>query len=111
MSCLLIKHKSFIKKLSGVKKDKNKLLYLIKKSKAGEIKALSELSFNILNGGVYCSKNRKRLLKPHVYYMRLMGDRKSAIKKKRKVLLKGNGIFLSALLPIAISAIAGLMKK
>ena len=107
----MIKHKSFIKKLSDIKKNKTKLLHLIKNSKAGEIKALSELTFNILNGGVYCSKNRKRILKPHVYYMRLLGDRKSAIKKKRKVLLKGNGIFLSTLLPIAISTIVGLMKK
>ena len=111
MTCLLIKHKNFIKKLSGIKKNKHKLLNLIKNSKGSEIKSLSELTFNILNGHVYCSKNRKRLLKPHVNSLRLLGDKKSPIKTKKKVLLKGNGFFLSALLPIAISTIAGLLKK
>ena len=72
---------------------------------------MSELTFNILNGNVYCSKNRKKILKPHVTELRLLGDKKTTIKNRKKVLLKGNGIFLSALLPIAISTIAGLLKK
>ena len=111
MTCLLIKHKNFIKKLSDIKKNKQKLLNLIKKSKIGEIKSLSELTFNILNGHVYCSKNRKKVLKPYVKSLRLLGDKKFSNKSKKKVLLKGNGFFLSALLPIAISTIAGLLKK
>ena len=111
MSCLLVKHKDFITQLSRIKGDRKKLKRLIKKSKNEEIEALSELTYNILNGNVYCSIQRKNILKKQAKNLRFLGNRKSSVTRKRKLLLKGNGIFLTSLLPIAISAIAGLFKK
>ena len=111
MSCLLIKHRDFIKKLSQIKTDKKALLRLIRNSKNVEVKSLSELTYNILRGNVYCSKNRKKKLLPHVNNLRTLADKRKSIRKKRKILLKGDGLFLSSLLPIAISTIVGLLKK
>ena len=111
MSCLLIKHKDFISQLSKIKNDRKGLLRLVKKSKNEEIEALSELTYNILNGNAYCSKQRKNILKKQIRNLRFLGDRKLPIIKKRKLLLKGNGLFLTSLLPIAISTILGLFKK
>ena len=111
MSCLLVKHKQFIKQLSKIKRDRKGLLRLIKDSKNEEIEALSELTYNILNGNIYCSTQRKNKLKKQIKNLRILGDKKIFVTKKRKLLLKGNGIFLTSLLPIAISAIASLFRK
>ena len=111
MSCLLVKHKEFITQLSKIKRDRKGLLRLIKKSKNEEIEALSELTYNILNGNVYCNIQRKNILKKQAKNLRFLGNRKSSITRKRKLLLKGNGLFLASILPIAISAIANLFKN
>ena len=111
MTCLLIKHKDFITRLAKLKGSRQNLLKLIRKSKNEEIKAISELSNNLLRRNVYCHKNRKRELKHHIKNLRKVGDKNISLANKRKILLKGEGIFLSALLPVAISAIAGLFRK
>ena len=109
MTCLIYKHKDFIFKLSKLRKHKSKLLELIKKAKNGEIKAIGELSYNILNRGIFCSHYRKRLLKPHTASLRLLGDRKITLKKKKSRILNGGGILLTALIPLAINAISTLV--
>ena len=111
MTSQLIKNKGFI---IGLNKSKNitpQLKKLIRKSSNGEIKALCELCFNILRGNVDICKSRKNRLSPHADMLRYLGDKKISIIKKRKKLLKGKGIFLSALLPLAVSLISGLIKK
>ena len=62
MSCLILKHREFIKKLGEIKNKKNKkeIIHLIKNSKANEINSLSEVAFNILNGTLPCTKHRKK---------------------------------------------------
>ena len=60
MSCLILKHREFIKKLGEIKKNKKEIIQLIKKSTANEINSLSELAFNILNGNLPCTKHRKK---------------------------------------------------
>ena len=84
MRCLILKHRKFIQKLSEIRKNKNKLLDVIKKSKPAEINSLSELTFNILNGNIPCSKTRKKNLKHHLHSLRLFGDKKLAINLKEK---------------------------
>ena len=106
MTCQLINHEQFIKNLAKVKGDKSELYKLIKNSNHGEIKAISELAFNILNGNVYCYKIRIKNLKIHAKNLRLFASKNNSLKKKRKNLLKGSGIFLSALLPLAIDSVS-----
>ena len=111
MSCLILKHSEFIKKLGENKKNKKEIIHLIKNSKANEINSLSEVAFNILNGSLPCTRHRKKKLKKKLHDLRLLGDKKTVNKSKKKVLMKGGGFLLSALIPVAISAITSLLKK
>ena len=111
MSCLIHKHKDFIFKLSKLRNNKSKLLDFIKKSKKNEIKAIGELSYNILNGAVFCSRYKKKQLKPYADRLRILGNRKISLLKKKSQILEGGGFFLSALIPLAINTIAGLVGK
>ena len=111
MGCLLLRNREFVSRLAKLRNNKKQLIKLIKISKPAEINSLSELALNILNGNVPCSNNRKRILKKHLQSLRLVGDRKFPNKSKKKLLMKGNGFFLSTLIPIAISTIAGLLKR
>ena len=111
MSCLILKHSEFIKKLGEIKKNKKEIIHLIKNSKANEINSLSEVAFNILNGTLPCTRHRKKILKKKLHDLRLLGDKKTVNKSKKKVLMKGGGFLLSALIPVAISAITSLLNK
>ena len=53
----------------------------------------------------------KKSLKKKLHDLRLLGDKKTVNKSKKKVLMKGGGFLLGALIPIAISAITSLLKK
>ena len=111
MRCLILKHREFIQKLSKIGKTRKKLLDTIKKSKQSEINSLSELTFNILKGNIPCSKSKKNNLKQHLHSLRQFGDKKTGNKSKRKILMNGGGLFLSSLIPIAVSAITALLNK
>ena len=111
MSCLVLKHGEFIKKLAENKKNKKEINHLIKNSKANEINSLSEVALNILNGSLPCTRHRKNILKKKLRDLRLLGDKKTANKSKKRVLMKGGGFLLSALIPVAISAITSLLNK
>lgn len=106
---MLLKHKDFIFKLSKYRNYKSKLLKIIKGSKGDEIKAIGELSYNILNGTVTCNKYRKGKLKKHASKLRLLAQKKGSLKNKKAQLLKGRGALLGAILPLAINTIAGLI--
>ena len=111
MSCMLYKHRDFIFKLAKLKNNKLKLLDLIKNSTNGQIKAIGELSYNILHGGVSCSHYRKKKLKPYSNSLRILANKKISLKNKKTRILKGNGVLLTSLIPFAISAIASLMGR
>jgi len=111
MSCLVLKHGEFIKKLAENKKNKKEINRLIKNSRANEINSLSEVASNILNGALACTRHRKNILKKKLRDLRLLGDKKTANKSKKRVLMKGGGFLLSALIPVAISAITSLLNK
>ena len=84
MSCLILKHREFIKKLGEIKKNKKEIIHLIKNSKANEINSLSEVAFNILNGSLPCTRHRKKILKKKLRDLRLLGDKKTVNKSKKK---------------------------
>ena len=84
MSCLILKHREFIKKLGEIKKNKKEIIQLIKKSTANEINSLSELAFNILNGNLPFTKHRKKKLKIFLHDLRLLGDKKTVNISKKK---------------------------
>ena len=107
--CLLYKRRDFIFKLSKFRNDNVKLLNLIRNSRPAEIKAIGELSYNILNGRVFCSSYRKRRLKPYADSLRLLGDKKISLKKKKSRILSGGSILLSVLIPLAINTITDLV--
>ena len=50
-------------------------------------------------------------MKKKLHDLRVLGDKKTVNKSKKKVLMKGGGFLLSALIPVAISAITSLLKK
>ena len=111
MSCLVFKHGEFIKKLAENKKNKKEINHLIKNSKANEINSLSEVASNILNGALACTRHRKNILKKNLRDLRLLGDKKTANTSKKRVLMRGGGFLLSALIPVAISALTSLLNK
>ena len=111
MSSHLYRNKDFIVKLNKIKKTAPQLRKILKNCTTGEVKALCELCFNILRGNLNICKSRKQKLSKHADMIRFMGDKKIALYKKKGKLLKGSGIFLSALLPLAITAISSLFKK
>lgn len=111
MNCLLYKHKDLIFKLFKLRKNKSKLLNLIKNLKNYEIKTIGELSHNILKGGVVCTNYRKRQLKPYTNTLRLLGDKKISLIKKKSALLRGKGILLSTLAPLGLSVISNLLGE
>ena len=111
MSCLVLKHSEFIKKLGENKKDKKEINRLIKNSRANEINSLSEVASNILNGALACTRHRKNILKKNLRDLRLLGDKKTANTSKKRVLMRGGGFLLSALIPVAISALTSLLNK
>ena len=111
MSCLILKHREFIKKLGEIKKNKKEIIHLIKNSKANEINSLSEVASNILNGALACTRYRKNILKKNLRGLRVLGDKKTGNTSKKRVLMRGGGILLSALIPVAISAITSLLNK
>lgn len=109
MNSLIYKHKDFISQLTALKNNKSQLSKFIKKSKNSQIKALCELAHNILSGGLFCSPYRKRKLKVHKTDIRLLGDKHINIQRKKARLLKGRGLLLTALLPLAVQFISKLV--
>ena len=111
MSCLVLKHAEFIKRLAENKKNKKEINRLIKNSRANEINSLSEVASNILNGALACTRYRKNILKKNLRGLRVLGDKKTGNTSKKRVLMRGGGILLSALVPVAISALTHLLTK
>ena len=107
----LYKNRDFITNLNKSKKDKSLFRKLIKKSTSGQVKAICELCFNVLRGNLHICKSRKNKLTPHADMVRYMARKNTPLYQKKLKLLKGSGgVFLSALLPIALSAISTLFN-
>ena len=110
MNSLLYKNREFISKLSSLANNKQQLLKFIKNSKNSEIRSFGELAYNILNGSVSCTPHMKKKLRPYKADIRLLSRKKGSTKQKKSKLLKGKGLLLSVLLPLAIQTISRLFK-
>ena len=104
---LAIKHKEYLTLLStskaGVRRKK-----LVDAGNNGEIQAVSECIQNIIEGNVPVSKEQLTLLKRYKTVLRALASRCRPIKQKKQ-LLQQKGGFLSAILPIALNALGGLV--
>ena len=107
---MLYKHKDFITKLSLLKKQKKHLATFIKNSNKNEIKSLGELAYNILNGGVRCNTYTKNKLKSCKASLRILANKKKGLNLKKKHLMKGKGLLLGSLIPLALSVISKIFK-
>ena len=110
MNSLLYKNREFISNLASSANNKQKLLKFIKNSTNSEIRSFGELAYNILHGGVTCTPHMKKKLKPYKSDIRLLSHKTGSTKKKKSKLLKGKGLLLSVLLPLAIQTISRLFK-
>ena len=57
-----------------------------------QLKALTEVVHNILQGNVPLSEAHKRTLRQHKPFLRVMGDLKTSAKKKREALCRKGAI-------------------
>ena len=75
-----------------------------------EIRAVSECIKNILEGNVPVSNRHLTQMKKYKTLLRSLAKRCYPIKDKKKI-LKQKGGFIGALLPIAMSALGGMIPK
>lgn len=88
------------------------ILAIIKAADPSLINAITECVCNILKGRIPLSKSQKRRLASYEKDLLHLVDKKRSIKYKKRLLQKGGGFMLPALLaPIAIDLIGGLLGK
>lgn len=75
------------------------------------IKAICEVTLNVLRGVVPVNQQQKEKLKRYKKVLRALADRKVSLKKKREHLNQTGGNFLPVLLPPVLSALASLLTK
>ena len=80
---------------------------LIKECDSQLIACFCECSKNILKGNVPLNKPQLKKLRREKKNLRVLALKKTALKKKRKILQKGG--FIGALLPPILSIIGGLL--
>ena len=72
------------------------------------INAISEIVWNTLKGVITLTPDQKRRLSRHKEEFRSLVNKRLSIKKKRKIInQKGTGAGLAALIPIALTLLAG----
>ena len=102
-----LKHKDYLTLLSKAKKVKRRRM-LIDLADADEIRAIAECVINVLSGNVRLKSEQKRRLQRHKTAMRHIASKNSNTKLKKRVLQQKGG-FLSALLPLALSAVGSVV--
>lgn len=75
------------------------------------IKAICEVTLNVLKGVVPINKQQKRKLKRYKRVLRALVDKKVPVKKKREHLNQTGGNFLPFLIPPVLSVLAILLSK
>jgi hypothetical protein len=75
-----------------------------------EILAISEIIDNLLRGNIPLSVDQRRKLKRHKTKLRTIAGRRVSIKRKRHLLQQSGG-FLSAIIPLALSLLGGLISR
>lgn len=105
----MLKRKDFLNLLakSKTKKRRNALVDL---GDSSEIKAVAEIIANVLEGNVALDENQLRKLRRHKKKLRLIAQKRHSVKRK-KALIKQTGGIIGALIPLAISTVASLVKN
>ena len=110
---LAYSHVHFLSLLSkyanGSLTKKNQFKNLILNASDAEINALSELILNILKGNLPCKKSK--FVKNKASHIRIIGDKKNPIKKRKNILIKKGHGFILPLLSVAIPALIDLFSK
>lgn len=78
------------------------------------IHCLCECAHNVLNGNVKLSPGQKKILGKHKKPIRDLASKKTALKKKRRILVQKGGFLPALLAPIigiATSLIGGLLNR
>ena len=75
------------------------------------IKAICEVTLNVLKGVVPVNEKQKRKLRRHKTVLRALADKKISIKRKREYLNQTGGNFLPFLLPPVLSVLASFLSK
>lgn len=84
---------------------------ILKCCNAELIKAICEVTLNVLRGVVPISEQQKKKLKRYKRVLRALIDKKASITKKRKFLNQTGGSFLPFLIPPVLSVLASLISK
>ena len=74
------------------------------------ITCLCECALNVLNGNIHLKPSEKKRLTKYKRHIRVLGNKKIGVQKKKKVLRQKGG-FLGALLTPVLSALGGLLFK
>ena len=103
----VLKHRDYLTLLSKAKK-KRRRQKLIDLADNSEIQAICEIVYNILGGRLPLKPEQKKKLKRHRVALRNIVDRSKSVKKKKKILQQSGG-FLSAVLPLVVSALGSIV--
>ena len=102
-----LRHRDFLSLLGKSKQGRRRKM-LLEAASTDEIKAIAECALNLLTNRIKLNGNQKRKLKRHKETLRYVAHKGTNIKRKRRVLQQKGG-FLTALLPLAISAVSSLV--
>ena len=107
---LVIQNKAFLKRLYHAleRNDTNRLRRIIKRANADEIKAVCEISQNLLKGNFpKTDRNFLLSLRPYRATLRKIACVRNSIAKKKQVLQKGGAFPLLAVLAPILSSLVG----
>ena len=101
------KHKEYLTLLSKAKRVKRRQM-LIDLADADEIRGICECVINLLNGNIAIKNKEKNKFKRYKNTLRHIASKSQSTKNKKKILQQQGG-FLSALLPLALSAVGSIV--
>jgi len=90
--------------------DKKTQRHLIRVLSNQVIRILAQIAANVVNGNIPLTKKQLRKLSYHKTVLRSLRDKKRA-GARRRILLRQKGGFLPFLIPLAASAVGGLLGK
>ena len=106
---LAFKHKDYLT-LFSTTKNRARRDKLVDLAHSAEIRAISECIQNILQGNVPLERHHLQQMKRYKELLRSLTKKCYSVKKK-KVLLKQKGGFIGALIPLAVSALGGILPQ
>ena len=83
---------------------------LLQSADRGLIDAICECVVNVLRGNVHLSPVHKRSLAKHRHKLRKLGDRKTPLKERKRIITQQGGFFLP-LLSRLISPVLGILSN